>query len=89
MSVAGDQRKSGRKSFGERVVVSSRPPVEDKSSWQELADTAGISLGNWVIFTVNTAIGSPIPDFVQDEIDKAEQLKSQPELEAHHMRQAS
>lgn len=92
------ERKSGRKSFGERFVVSSRPPVDDKAEWQKRADALGISLGNFVILTVNTAVGLEIPDFVQEDLDKAakaaaaaeaESLRRAPILEGFPMQRAS
>ncbi|PPG77508.1 hypothetical protein C5D98_15100 [Rathayibacter rathayi] len=83
------ERKSGRKSFGERFVVSSRPPVDDKAAWQRHADELGVSLGNFVILTVNAALGLEIPDFVQEELDKAEALRNQPKLEGLRMQRAS
>lgn len=89
MSYSTGNRGGGRRSYGERSAVSSRPPQEDKAIWQEKADALGVSLGSWVIIVANTAAGLEIPDFVLDELEKAEAIKEHSMLEGLRMQRAS
>ncbi len=83
------ERKAGRKKLGERFVVSSRPPVDDKTEWARQADELGLTLGSFVILTVNTAIGLDVPDFVLDELARAKAQRDHPKLEELPMQRAS
>lgn len=89
MSYTTGNRGGGRRSYGERSAVSTRPPQDDKTIWQEKADALGVSLGSWVIIVANTAAGLEIPDFVLDELDKAEAGKNASMLEGLRMQRAS
>ena len=89
MSYSTGNRGGGRRSYGERSPVSSRPPEDDKAVWQKSADELGIALGSYVILVVNEKNNLPIPDFVLDEIEKAQKVRELSMLEGLRMQRAS
>ena len=89
MSYSTGNRGGGRRSYGERSAATSRPPQDDKAVWLEHANALGVSLGSWLIIVANKETGLELPDFVEEELDKAEALKNHPKLEELPMQRAS
>ncbi len=82
MSIAGGP---GRKHLGERGYVPVRPPINQKLVYEERARSMGISLGSWAVMRLAEAENLPVPEYIQDEIARAEARRdgalSQPVLD--------
>lgn len=64
-------RRVGRPSKGPRKQIAVRPDPDLKRFYEARAEEMGIPTGAWIIYTVNTALGLPVPDAVQRDIDTA------------------
>jgi len=89
MSYSTGNRGGGRRSYGERSAVASRPPIDHKAVWQKRADDLGVSLGTWLIIAANEKADLPLPDFVIEELEKATAAKELSMLEGLRMPRAS
>lgn len=64
--------KPGRRNYGPRATSTVRYPEAYQPVFERLAEEAGIPLSSWLALAVSQQAGLEIPDYVQDELRKAE-----------------
>lgn len=72
-------RRGGRtaKAGGQREPLLTRLPVTDAEHYRVLAERAGLSVSSWIALQLAQATQREVPDFVAEELRKAEAEKTQ------------
>ena len=68
--------KPGRRSYGPRATRTVRYPQAYDPVLERLAEDAGFPLSSWLALAVSQQAGLEIPDYVKDELRKAEQERA-------------
>ena len=68
--------KPGRRSYGPRAVRNVRYPKDYDPILERIAKDAGLNLSSWLALAVSQQAGLEIPDYVKDELDKAERERA-------------
>lgn len=68
-------RKPGTRPRGDRAAISMRVPIDQRAIYEARAAELGIPLSSWAAIKLAEAEGLPIPDYVADEIRKAEEKR--------------
>lgn len=73
--------KPGRRSYGPRAVRTVRYPADYDPILERIAKESGLHIGSWLALAVSQQAGLEIPDYVKDELEKAERERAARETE--------
>ena len=61
---------------GERAAFTVRIPIAQNSVYEERAAALGIPIGSWVALKLAETEGLPTPDYIVDELKRAESRRA-------------